>query len=248
MVQAIDFSNFKFRCSALGNLVSASGQLTDSNKTFIRDTHIGAVYNIQKEITSKYFEKGIMCEMDGIKFIKDVFYPNDYVPKNTERFENDYIHGEPDQIMRQYNEGNEIKNAYDLFTFGKANLSHMYKMQMIGYVWLTGIPKWRLVYCLSDMPDVLLGEEEKRLWYSGKFTDSNSPEWIEAQMKLHKKYDYSEMSLSERFKYWELTPTTEDFEKIKTSVIKAREYMQELELERMEHIKRNLEQFNNSRQ
>jgi hypothetical protein len=244
-MQAIDFSSYRFRCSALGKLISKSGQFTDSNKTYVRDVHVGAVYNIQKEITSKYFEKGIMCEMDGVDFIKKVYHPNDYVPKNKERFSNDFIDGEPDVLMP--NDGHEIKNAYDRFTFGKADLTHEYLWQCKGYLWLTGKPLWHLWYVLSDMPDTLLGNEEKNLYYSGKFTDTNSTEWIEAQIALHKKYDYSGMQMVERFKHWEIRLSDLDIASMEHAVKKGRQYMQDIELERMGHIENNLKMLTKSR-
>src|SRR3954467_8564872 len=92
----MDFSNYQFRCSALGKVVSKSGTLTDANKTYLSEVFIGEVYGIRRDITSKYFEKGIYQEEDGITLLQSALYPKKLVLKNKERLRNDFIHGEHD--------------------------------------------------------------------------------------------------------------------------------------------------------
>ena len=78
----MDFSNYKFRCSALGNIVSKSGKFTDGNKTYIEEVFIGELYGVRKESYGKAIEKGKYCEEDGITMLNKAIYPGSIVIKN----------------------------------------------------------------------------------------------------------------------------------------------------------------------
>lgn len=230
-------SDFKFRCSALGKIVSKSGKLTDTNKTYIQECFIGDKYKVHKEITSKYLDKGIACETEGLTLFNEAFYPSKLVLKNKKHFSNDFIVGTPDIIV-----GNviaDIKNAYDLFTFGKASLSWDYEWQLKGYMYLTGKTKATLFYCLIDMPDFLLAQEERKLFYSGGFLTTESPDYQEAVKELQRKYVYDYMSKEERFKFWDIELLDTDIKQIESSVTKSREYMDSLELDYQTNITKN---------
>lgn len=233
----MDFSNYRFRSSALGKIISKSGKLTDTNKTYLNELFIGETYGIQKEITSKYFEKGIICEQDGRDFLKRALYPRSFIPKNRVRIHNEYIHGEPDVVMQDYHY--DIKNAYDLFTFGKAQLTHDYEWQVKGYTMLLDEKPGRLLYIIADMSDVLLADEEKKLFYQGKFLTMESEAYQQACEELRKKYSYSHIPLEERFKLFEVPYTEQDRVTIIKSVEMARSYLQSLQDEREQLISHN---------
>lgn len=233
----MDFSNYQFRCSALGKIISKSGKLTDGNKTYLNELFIGETYGIQKEITSKYFEKGIICEQDGRDFLRKILYPTSYIPKNRVRIHNEWIHGEPDVVMQDYHY--DIKNAYDLFTFGKASLTHDYEWQVKGYSMLLNKQQGRLLYIIANMPDVLLADEEKKLFYQGKFLTTESQDYQQACEELRKKYNYSHITLEERFKLFEVPYIDEDEKIIIKSVKEARSYLRSLQEEREALISHN---------
>lgn len=235
----MDFSNYKFRCSALGNLVSASGKFTDGNKTYIREVFIGALNNVRKEVTSKYFEKGLFEEESGISLLNDTLYRGQLCVKNKERKQNDYIHGEADCIKGGY--VYDIKNAWDVFTFGNASLTHNYRWQLIGYMWLWEMDKARLFYCLNDTPEHILATEERRLFYAGNYVSIESPDYIEDCRKLREKHVHSHRPLWERFKVFDVERADEDIERLKASINQARAYMDELYAEHTAHVERNME-------
>ena len=220
------FNDFKFRCSALGKVISKSGKLTEYNKTYIKECFIGDVYKVQKDIQSKYFEKGIACEQDGLQMLNDVLYKGQYLPKNKVEFENEYIKGTPDAVYK--GKVYDIKNAYDLFTFGKAHLSWDYEWQVKGYLYLTHQKEGAIFYTLSDMPDYLISQEEKSLFYRGNYLTFESPDFQEACIELRKKYIYNYMSVSERFKLFPVQLTDCDVQIIEASVLNARSEMNNL--------------------
>lgn len=232
----IDFSNYKFRCSQLGEIITPSGKVTKGMVTYLRDLHMEAVYGITKDISSKYFEKGIINEPEAREILKQALYPNGFVGQNKVQYENDYICGMPDAIKDIIF---DLKNAWDYFTFGNAYLSHMYEWQLHGYSFLTGIKKSALFYVLTKMPENLMIKEETTLYYKGKFSDVSDPLYIEAVEELRKKHDYSNLPLEERFKVWFQEFTIIEEETIKNAVIKAREILMELEIERLENLNKN---------
>lgn len=234
-------NDFKFRCSSLGSIISKSGKLTDTNKSYIQKCWIESKYNIKSDIQSKYFDKGIACEQDGLMLFKEVFCPNKLILKNRKHYSNDFIQGTPDVIVNPIIV--DIKNAYDVFTFAKATLTYDYEWQLKGYMYLSGLTESILFYCLVDMPDFLLAEEEKKLFYKGRFLTTESPDYLEAVTELRKTYIYDYMAKEERFKVFNMVLTDDDIEKIQYSVNEARKYMDTLESEYLERIKFNRSLF-----
>jgi hypothetical protein len=221
----------------LGDIISKSGKLTEGNKTYIQKCWIENKYNIQSDIQSKYFDKGIACEQDGLMLFKEVFYPNKLVLKNRKHYSNDFIQGTPDVIVNHMLA--DIKNAYDIFTFAKASLTWDYEWQLKGYMYLIGLTESVLFYCLVDMPDFLLAKEEKDLFYKGNFLTTESPDYLEAVTELRKTFIYDYMAKDERFKTFNVELTDQDIEQIEDSVIISRKYMDSLESEYKERIEFN---------
>lgn len=230
-------NQYKFRCSSLGSIISKSGKLTDTNKSYIQKCWIESKYNIQSDIQSKYFDKGIACEQDGLMLFEEVFYPNKLILKNRKHYSNDFIQGTPDVIVNPILA--DIKNAYDIFTFAKATLTYDYEWQLKGYMYLTGLTESILFYCLVDMPDFLLAQEEKNLFYKGKFLTTESPDYLESVQELRKTFIYDYMAKEERFKVFNVKLNVLDIKEINNSVIQARNYMNSLEEEYQSRIKSN---------
>ncbi len=229
-----DFSNYKFRCSALGKIMSAKGELTQGNKTYLKELFTEIMEGKRKEITSRYFEKGVFMEEDGVSMINDTLYPNDLLMKNKERKENDYIHGECDLL----HDGivYDIKNAWDVFTFGKADLTDDYEWQGRGYMWLWGANKFRLFYCLNNMPEHMLIDEEKRLFYRHSFVSIEDAEYQKLCLELRAFHNYDRKPVEEKFKIWEIKHSEAEIQKLKDKIKKARAYLNELLAERYEQI------------
>lgn len=232
------FDNYEFRCSALGKIMSSKGELTQSNKTYLLECFVGEIYGIRKEITSKYFEKGNLTEQDGLTLLNKALYKGNLLIKNTERKHNGWIHGEadciaPDEIIY------DIKNAYDLFTFGKADLTHDYYWQLIGYMWLWNKNKGRLFYCINDMPESLLIDEERKLFYANHFVTYEDQEYLRLCEELRAKHNYDDLRLEHRFKVWDVNHSDEEIERSKKQIKKARAYMNKLYDEHIQMIEKN---------
>jgi hypothetical protein len=145
---------FKLRASAAGNLVpNGKGSLISvGGKTYLKEWVISQLYGVEKQIKSKYLDKGIMMEDQAIDFAVKML-SIDFALKNEKRFEDDYFTGEPDMIMDDLII--DIKNSWDCFTFPLfeseiPNSDYYYQLQV--YMHLTGKRKAKLVYVLLDTP------------------------------------------------------------------------------------------------
>lgn len=234
------FDNYKFRCSSLGKIISKSGKMTQGVETYLRECFIGEVYGIKKEISSKYLSKGLFEEETGISLLNDIFYNGKLLLKNKERKEDLLINGEtdclsPDKIIH------DIKNAWDLFTFAKAELSWDYEWQIKGYCQLWKVTKGRLFYCINNTPEHIIVEEEKRHFWSGGFLSMEDEKYLTGCEEIRKKHNHDRIPMSERFKFWDVNYTEADRVKIESSVVSARGYMNKLLEDHYDMIIKNLE-------
>ncbi len=83
--------------------------------------------------------------------------------KNKERYENEFLTGEPDIILD--NSIIDIKTSWSLDTWPatpEEGVNKDYEWQIRGYLWLLNKPVGYLIYCMIDTDDVLLGDWDNR--------------------------------------------------------------------------------------
>lgn len=238
------FDDWKCRASSLGRVVTKSGKLTDDAKTYLMEVFIGELYGVKKEAYGKALEKGVACEPDGIKMLNDTLYPGRYLPnvKNSEGGgrENEFTKGTSDTIIDEY--VYDIKNAWDRFTFGKAELTHLHEWQLKDYMWLYDKPKGRIFYCLNNMPEHMIIAEEDKLYYTqrGRWTSREDSDYLKACEELRAAHNYDNMPIHHRFKLFDVEFTEEDKEKIISCVNQARSYLNALFYEHKTMLIKNL--------
>lgn len=234
----IDFSKYNFRASQIGDIISKSGKITQTSESKLIEVYIEAVYDVKKDITSKYLEKGVRLESESIALIDRLFYNTSFLSKNTDRKNNDFITGECD-LLTPDGYVWDIKNNYDIFTFYKAGATYEYEMQLQCYMWLFGVEKARLCYTLMDLPEDMLSDELQRLFYTGKFLTMESNEYIAACKDAERKYKYDYLLDIERVKIFEFTRDEATIDKIKSGVDNARKFLIELQQLDVERIAKN---------
>lgn len=229
------YDNFKFRASGLGNIVTKSGKLTQGAMTYIVDCFTEAETGVRKDAFGKALEKGIATEQDIIQLINDAIYPGQFVARVTESKENEYIKGTADVIHE--NIVYDCKSAFDEFTFGKAELSWIYEWQLRAYMWLYGKTQARLFYGLVDMPEYMIYDEQKKLFYKGaKWLTMEDPEFVILAEELESKRKYGQIDILERCKVWHIEQSDTDIERIQDAVSDARAYMNQLHKDKGEMI------------
>lgn len=230
------------RASGLGKIIPAKGEVTETVRTELLTQYVSAREDINLHINSKYFEKGTTCEQQAIDLLNRNIYPKRFITSYKVELHNEWVKGTPDIVEGEY--VIDIKNAYDVYSFQKAKLSHEYAWQLKAYLWLTGRTKGFIFYALVDMPDHLLADEERKLFYTGKYISTESIEYIEAAAELQKRYTYSSKPDTERFKIFPVTLSDEDIETIKMWVNKSRKYINKLHHTHLENALKNSELIN----
>ena len=142
-----------FRCHSVGEIMGVKGLGVTGEKRAIQ-TYLEQFTDRQKEIKSKYLEKGILNESGAIQLVNELFTTN--YEKNEIRLSNDYLTGECDVIGSDCIA--DIKCSWDIFTFFEAKTKDVkdYEWQLRGYMELYDKPKAELYYCLTDMDDLQL--------------------------------------------------------------------------------------------
>jgi hypothetical protein len=145
---------FKLRASAAGNLVpNGKGSLISvGGKTYLKEWLTSQIYGVEKQIKSKYIDKGVEMEDEAIDFAVKML-DIEFALKNEAFFEDEYFTGTPDMILED--SIIDIKNSWDCFTFPLfeteiPNMDYFYQLQV--YMHLTGKRRATLVYVLLDTP------------------------------------------------------------------------------------------------
>jgi hypothetical protein len=213
----MNLPEFKIRCSCIGQIMPNSrtkGQLSKTAQSYVETWMKEQIYKRRKVVTSKYMEKGNMVEDESISFAGRVL--NADISKNDRKYENDFLTGTPDVITEDY--VIDVKNSWDCFTFplfyeNVPNKDYFYQAQ--GYMALTGLSHYKLIYTLVDTPDSLIEREFK---YASEL-DFDS---------FAKDYRYNEIDEACRIRIFEIERDDSVIDAINTRVIECREYIKNL--------------------
>ena len=213
----MNLPDFKIRCSAIGQIMTNSrtkGKLSKTAQSYVETWIKEQIYKRRKLVTTKYMDKGNMVENESISFAGRVL--NADITKNEQRYENELLIGTPDVITEDY--VIDVKNSWDCFTFplfyeNVPNKDYFYQAQ--GYMALTGLSHYKLIYTLLDTPDSLIEREFK--YASDLDFDS-----------FAKDYRYSEIDEAYRIRIFEIERDDDVIDAINGRVIECREYINNL--------------------
>ena len=213
----MNLPEFKIRCSAIGQIMTNSrtkGQLSKTAQSYIETWIKEQIYKRRKVVTTKYMEKGNIVEDRSIAFAGRVL--NADIIKNEQRYENELLVGTPDVITDDY--VIDVKNSWDCFTFplfyeNVPNKDYFYQAQ--GYMALTGLSHYKLIYTLLDTPDSLIEREFK---YASELDYDT----------FAKDYRYSEIDEAYRIRIFEIERDEDVIDAINGRVIECRNYINNL--------------------
>lgn len=236
----MDFSKTLIRSSALGYLMSEpqskadreAGLLSKTAQKYLIEIYIAEKYGRVKDVQTRQMRKGIEVELESIDLLSR--FLGNKLFKNEDRFENEYISGMPDIITDDCII--DIKSSYDIWTFLNNmpdKLDSLYYWQMMCYMWLTGRPKAKVVYCLSNTPFGIIEQEKKALLYRMNVISEESPEYLKEAFKLEFNMTFDDMPINDRILIFNVDRNEDDILKIKTKVEKAREFLEEIEINHM---------------
>ena len=158
-------SEIIFRCSSLGRIMTepktkAEGILSVGAKTYIRELAAQDIFGVEFSVTSKYMEKGLEVEEEGIQLLNRVRSLD--LAKNVERKTNGFISGECDIYDAARRTGHDIKSSWSIATFpicAADGEDKLYAWQMAGYLMLWDADEWVVDYVLVNTPERLVGYE-----------------------------------------------------------------------------------------
>jgi len=224
-----NFNSYKFRCSELGNLMTESRTksetLSKTTKSYLQDVFDYAVYGIETDISNKYIEKGLEVEDEAIDLyqrVKDEMYI-----KNEDYFENDFICGTPDIILKD--RVIDIKSPWSRKTFNNCSLTKNNEWQIRGYMELTGVSDSVVSYCLVDTPFHLIQDEQRKLIWKLEVLPNYSEELgEEACEKLERAMIFNDIPEDKRVKEFHVKHSKDKIEQLYTRIKDCREYLNSL--------------------
>lgn len=218
----------KIRCSSLGKLMTSpksKGEvLSQTAKTYLKELALEEKFGIRKEFSSRYTDKGNTQEDIAIEMASQVLNLP-FALKNTEYFENEFIKGTPDLILED--EIIDIKCSWDGTTFPwfEDELPNKdYFWQLVGYMWLTGRSKARVVYCLVDTPEDIVQDEIRRTSWKKFEIDVTE----ETETEVRAKHEFSHISENKRVRAFQIELNEANIEQVKEKLLHAREYYNDL--------------------
>ena len=198
--------------------------LSETAKSYVQDLFKEKELGISKEFWSRYTDKGLQMEDEAIEFASQVL-GWDFVVKNTERYNNDWITGEPDVITKDLLA--DIKCSWDGTTFPLFDTelkNKDYFWQMHGYMFLTGLERTELVYCLMNTPHAIVEDEVRRAHWKANLIDED----LDLRQAVQSQHNFNHIPNNLRIKRFIIEKDEESIDKIKEKVELAREYYEQL--------------------
>ena len=218
----------RIRCSAIGKIMTSprtKGELlSETAKSYVQDLFKEKELGISKEFWSRYTDKGLQMEDEAIEFASQVL-GWDFVVKNTERYNNDWITGEPDVITKDLLA--DIKCSWDGSTFPlfDTELNNKYYFwQMQGYMWLTGMQQAELVYVLTNTPHEIVEDEVRRAHWKANLIDED----LDLREAVQSQHNFDHIPNNLRIKRFIVERNEDAIDNIKEKVELAREYYEQL--------------------
>lgn len=214
---------FKCRASKGGVLLTndRSGKaMGETAKSYVKEWLISEITGKEKEISSKYFERGKAMEDLAIK--RAAKYYGCELQKNEIYLENEYFTGTYD--AKNFERVIDTKVPFDAFTFPffvvKFDIDYYTQLQI--YMDLTGLKKASLCYCLENGSE----EQIERLsWKISKDLGKDEPDMSEWDL-AEKQLSYDHLSDDLRIKVFEFEYDEVFIEQAKQRVLEARKYIE----------------------
>ena len=221
----------QIRCSALGKIMTSprtkSETLSETAKSYIEELFLEKEFNLKKEFSNKYTDKGIQMEDEAIQFAGNVLGWEFGVFKNEQHLSNDWISGTPDINTNSLLADIKCSWAFNTFPMFNQddeipNKDYMYQLQ--GYMMLTGHTKAELVYCLMNTPLDIVEKEVLNMHYKLNLKEES----LEVRDYVQKQHNFDHIPNNIRVKRFIIEADKEIQDKIKEKVKQCNEYYEKL--------------------
>jgi len=147
--------------------------LSEGAKTYVQDKWYGEVYEYQKNFTNKYTQKGKSSVEDRSIEQTGRLLGYNFAVKNLEWKENDYTHGTPDWLVKQF--VFDQKNVWEPkgLNFFDSKLQEIYEWQVKAYCWLFEKSEGAVIRTLMNPSEAQIRQEARAWWIEA----SNENSW-----------------------------------------------------------------------
>jgi hypothetical protein len=199
-------------------------KLSKTPMTYIEELAVLDKYGIKKDFHSRYVAKGLEVEDEAIQIAGDVL-GWDFVDKNEENFQNEFVTGTPDIIHGDLLA--DVKSSYDITTFpffAKEVPNQDYFWQMQSYMWLTGTEQAELCYVLVNTPEMIVQDEIRRESWNRREIEISE----ECEEYVRSKHEFDHVPMEKRVKRFIIKRDEDAINHIKESVLLCREYYKQI--------------------
>ncbi len=223
--------NWLVRASQVGALMTqgrGKEQWGETSLKAIKEAVLFNEFGIDKFVTSKHIEKGIINEAESLEMVKRVTGWDIDLNKPKKRFTNQWVTGEPDVLDNGYLI--DVKNSWDGTTFPffeseVSNKAYFYQLQT--YMWLSGYTHAYLIYTLTSAPEHMVYKEAEKIAYNlhplPNYIGKSFDEMLEIGEKLaRQQLVFDEIPESRRIKTFRIERDESIIEDIKKRVEEAR--------------------------
>lgn len=216
---------FKIRASGCGKILGKKG-LGKTGISFAEMWLKEKVYNRRKDIKSKYLEKGNLMEDNSLDEVAKNLSLGILI-KNEQSFENDYMTGTPDALLKDC--VIDVKNSWDFTTFPlleteEPNSDYYYQLQC--YMELTGKSTAKLIYTLLDTPLHIIEREAISYCFRNGYDGLQK----DIYKQFIDKMTYPDIPEKHKYKCFNIHRNDADIELIKIRVLECREHLKSFNL------------------
>lgn len=238
------------RCSSLGDIITKSGNFTDTAKKACIKIFAQSAYGRYDEIHSKYLTKGKEVEESSITLYS--LTTKQYFINNKQRVSDKFITGEWDlhDSIKKITHITDIKSSYSLQTFLENRIKDVKwtnKMQGMGYMRLTGAERYTVANVLVNNTAAAINKEKLYKSYEPEMLDKHgneSHEYIELCKLIERNniFDISEFKKHNPYFEWHNTELDFDIPK-ELRVIKFDFERDETEINKIEDSVKMVREF-----
>jgi hypothetical protein len=156
---------FKIRCSAIGKIMTngrGKDEMGETAKTYALNWILEQPEFLNMPVNtfdSKQTRKGNAVEAAAIDLIGEYLYDGEFLTPNKQHLNNYHCTGTPDILRPDHIIDNKCTWSAKSFPFFKSAPDSDYWWQGQGYMWLTGLRKYKVIHTLMDTPEPLIKRE-----------------------------------------------------------------------------------------
>lgn len=208
--------------------------LSKTCRSYLIKCYIQEKYGRRDDLTNRYVKKGNQAEDNSIAILNEVDDVFPFYEKNTIRMFDDFKQGECD-IFHDEKKILDAKSSWDLFTFMPKTVEELnsdYWWQGQIYMDLWDVDEYEVCYILTDTPDGIIADEQKRLLYAMGTNKKDTQAYAEGCKEIEYNLKYADIPIQERVFKVKVKRDREAIERLHKRIIECRLWLNQYSIER----------------